>query len=189
MKGGFRESPLRINRGLDDVDSWNEAAIRERAERLARMAVDVWKGPSLSLDVLDTYGVKEERKGRAYSIADHPYLEERSPMRELFELFRKEVLTLDPCVSEEVLKVYIAYKAETNFVDIVPQARQLRLSLNMQFHELQDSRGLAKDVTNLGRWGNGDVEVELNRSEELPYVMGLVRQALEMQLGNGENEG
>ena len=115
--------------------------------------------------------------------------DERSPMRELFELFRKEVLALDPCVSEEVLKVYIAYKAETNFVDIVPQARQLRLSLNMQFHELQDSRGLAKDVTNLGRWGNGDVEVGLNRSEELPYVMGLVRQALEMQLGNGENEG
>ena len=38
----------------------------------------------------------------------------------------------------------------------------------MQFHELQDSRGLAEDVTNLGRWGNGDVEVGLNSSEELP---------------------
>ena len=73
--------------------------------------------------------------------------------------FVTDVLALDPCVSEEFLKLYVAYKAETNFVDIVPQKSRLRLSLNMQFHELHDPKGLAKDITNLGRWGNGDVEV------------------------------
>ena len=52
-------------------------------------------------------------------------------MQELFEHFRKEVLALDRCVSEEFLKFYVAYKAETNFVDVVPQAKQLLLSLNM----------------------------------------------------------
>lgn len=55
MEGGFRESPLRINKGLSDVDSWNETAIIERAKRLALKAVAVWKGPSLSSNVLDTY--------------------------------------------------------------------------------------------------------------------------------------
>ena len=79
----------------------------------------------------------------------------------------------------------MAYKAETNFVDVVPQAKRLRLSLNMAFHELHDPRMIAKDVTNLGRWGNGDVEVGLNSKDELPYVMGLVRQAFEKQMGNG----
>ena len=39
-------------------------------------------------------------------------------------------------------------------------------------------------MTNLGRWGNGDAEVELTAQEELPYVMGLVRQAFENQMGN-----
>ena len=57
----------------------------------------------------------------------------------------------------EFLKLYVAYKAETNFVDVVPQAKRLRLSLNMDFHEIHDPKGLAKDVTGLGRWGNGDV--------------------------------
>ena len=56
----------------------------------------------------------------------------------------------------------------------------------MQFHELHDPKGLAKDVTSLGRWGNGDVEVELIMPAEVPYVMGLVRQAFEKQMGNGE---
>ena len=40
-------------------------------------------------------------------------------------------------------------------------------------------------MTNLGRWGNGDVEVWLDSSDEIPYVMGLVRQAFEKQMGNG----
>ena len=104
-------------------------------------------------------------------------------MRELFEAFRKEVLALDPCVTEEFLKLYVAYKAETNFVDVVPQAKRLRLSLNTAFHEIEDPKGLCKDVTGLGRWGNGDVEVGLASTYELPYVMGLVRQAFEKQMG------
>lgn len=33
-----------------------------------------------------------------------------------------------------------------------------------------------------GRWGNGDVEVSLSRIEDLPYVMGLIRQAFERQM-------
>ncbi len=70
---------------------------------------------------------------------------------------------------------------------MVRQSR-LRLSLNMQFHEPHDPKGIAKDVTNMGRWGNGDVEINLSKSDELPYVMGLVRQALEKQMGNGESE-
>ena len=106
-------------------------------------------------------------------------------MRELFETLRKQVLALDPCVSEEFLKRYVAYKAETNFVDVVPQAKRLRLSLNVAFHEIDDPRGVCKDVSGVGRWGNGDVEVGLNSMDELAYVMGLVRQSFERQMGNG----
>jgi predicted transport protein len=69
-------------------------------------------------------------------------------------------------------------------VDVVPQAKRLRLALNMRFSELNDPKGLCKDVTDMGRWGNGDVEVGLSTLDELPYVIGLVRQSLELQLGN-----
>jgi predicted transport protein len=52
--------------------------------------------------------------------------------------------------------------------------------------EISDPKGLCNDVSGLGRWGNGDVEVRLNDLTELPYVIGLVRQALERQLGSEE---
>ncbi len=186
MKGGFRQSPLRLNEELGALETWDEASIQVRADRLADVATSVWVWPSLPKDLLDAYRPKGVERTGGYTVEDHTQLGDGLPMRTLFEALRKEVLSLDPCVSEEFLKVYIAYKAETNFVDVVPQAKRLRLSLNMPFHELHDPKGLAKDVTDLGRWGNGDVEVGLGKSDDLPYVMGLVRQAFEKQMGNGD---
>ena len=168
MKGGFKVSPLQLNEGLGEIEKWNEDAIQMRAKRLTKMAIEVWKAPNLPDGFLSAYYPQKTTAG--YSINDHSNLLV-SPIRELFEAFRKEVLALDPCVNEEFLKLYVAYKAETNFVDVVPQAKRLRLSLNMVFAEINDPKGFCKDVSNLGRWGNGDVEVSLAKFCELPYVI------------------
>ena len=184
MPGGFKESPLRLNEGLGALATWGEAAIQARAERLADQAAKVWGAPTLTPEVLAAYQT-QGAPSSGYSFDDHPYLV-AGPMRPLFEAFRQEVLALDPVVTEEILKLYVAYKAETNFVDVVPQAKRLRLSLNLPFPDIHDPRGLCKDVSNVGRWGNGDVEVGLSELAELPYVLGLVRQAFEKQMGNGE---
>jgi predicted transport protein len=65
----------------------------------------------------------------------------------------RNVLALDPCVTEELLKLYVAYKAETNFVDVVPQAKRLKLSLNMPFSDINEPKKLCKDVSTLGTLG------------------------------------
>jgi predicted transport protein len=54
----------------------------------------------------------------------------------------------------------------------------------MEFSEINDPKGLCKDVSGVGRWGNGDVEVALSSEDELPYIMGLVRQSFEKQMGS-----
>ncbi|WP_164119189.1 DUF262 domain-containing protein [Sphingorhabdus sp. Alg239-R122] len=182
MKGGFKESPIRLNEGLGEADSWDENAITTRANKFASKVCDVWSAPTVNNDILEAYKPKKFNLTE-YSIDDHHHLLSE-PSKSLFEAFRREVESLDPCVSEEFLKLYVAYKAETNFVDVVPQAKQLRLSLNMKYSEIDDPREMCKDVSNLGRWGNGDVEVRLSSLEELPYVIGLVRQSLEQQLGS-----
>jgi predicted transport protein len=187
MKGGFKESPLRLNAGLGQLDAWNEGAIKDRAGLLADQALAVWTAPELDDATLAKYRPKKVEEKGGYTIENHPHL--LAPgLRDVFEAFRKGVLALDPCVSEEFLKLYVAYKAETNFVDVVPQAKQLRLALNMPFPEINDPKALCKDVTGLGRWGNGDVEVGLKSIDELPYIMGLVRQSYERQMGeNGQS--
>jgi predicted transport protein len=183
MEGGFKVSPLKLNAGLSQLDEWNEDAIKARAGKLADKALEVWTAPMLAAEVLAVYRPRVIAE-TTYTIDDHPHLLTPT-LRKVFEAFRKEVLAIDPCVTEEFLKLYVAYKAETNFVDVVPQAKRLRLSLNMAFPEINDPKGLCKDVSGLGRWGNGDVEVGLASLDDLPYVVGLVRQSYERQMGNG----
>ena len=188
MEGGFAESPLRLNKGLGKLDIWNEDTIKDRARRLSNKAVSIWKAPLLSPEVLESYDFNVSPRTKTYTIKDHRHLRQGSSTRHLFEKFRKEVLAIDPCVSEEFLKLYVAYKAETNFVDVVPQASGMRMVLNLRFHELNDTKGLADDVTNLGRWGNGDAEIRVSSVDDLPYVLGLVRQAFEKQMDHGEEQ-
>ncbi|MSQ23858.1 MAG: DUF262 domain-containing protein [Chloroflexi bacterium] len=180
---GLRRSPLWLNLDFSQSESWNEESIRERATRLANQALVVWPLPRLAPAVLASYRPPNVASPGRYSMADHPNL--FGAMRDLFVAFREEVLALDPCVSEEFLKLYVAYKAETNFVDVVPQAKRLLLTINMAFSEIDDPKGLCRDVSGMGRWGNGDVEVGIQALDELPYVMGLVRQSFKRQMGDG----
>ena len=177
MKGGFKESPLRVNEGLRQIETWGENEIKDRAKQLAKKALTVWPAPSLSLEVLNGYRSKKQQTEKSsYSIESYSHLA-KGNVRLLFEAFQKAVLALDPCVTEEFLKFYIAYKAEGNFVCVEPQARRLRLSLGLKIHELHDPRETVRDISNISKCGTGDVEIGLNSLEELPYIIGLVRQA------------
>lgn len=70
MPGGFKESPLFLNRGLGQIETWNAQQIEARAERLARQAVDVWKRPELSDATLARYREQfTERTGFDWSVA------------------------------------------------------------------------------------------------------------------------
>lgn len=184
MEGGFAKSPLKLNEGLGDIELiWNEGAIKNRGKRLSNQAIEIWKFPELERSILETYKAPKISNSN-YTIDDHPNLL-KSQNKKLFEEFRKEVLSLDSNVTEEFLKLYIAYKAETNFVDIVPQSNSLKLYINIALNELEDPKKLGRDISNVGTWGNGDTEVILNSIDEIPYIIGLVRQALEKQFGNG----
>jgi len=185
MPGGFRASPLKLNEGLGELDTWDDATIKARAAKLASQAAQVWAAPKLAPGVLDAYRPAAAPAAQ-YTIVDHEHLTDGSPMRPVFEAFRQQVQELDPVVSEEFKKLYVAYKAETNFVDVIPQQKRLLLSLNIDPHELYDPMEIGRDVTNLGRWGNGKVEVSLASLDELAYVMGVVRQAFEKQMGGVE---
>jgi uncharacterized protein with ParB-like and HNH nuclease domain/predicted transport protein len=181
MAKGFKNSPLKLNEGLGQIEQWTEEEVQRRGGQLARLALQVWAAPHLDAAVLNSYQSQEMAQD-GYSIVDHPNL--LTPhIQPLFEAVRAAVLALDPCVSEEFLKTIVAYKAETNFVDVVPQAKRLRLVLNMRFADVNDPKDLCRDVSTVGHLGSGEVEIGMTTLAELPYVIGLVRQSLEQQLG------
>jgi uncharacterized protein with ParB-like and HNH nuclease domain/predicted transport protein len=179
MEGGFNDSPIRLNDFLRKVEIWNAENIEARAKELAEKARQIWFAPNLSQEVLDKYST-EEKTTTVYSIEQYEHL--KGDMLDLYLALKKRILNIDSSVKEEYKKLYIAFKSSTNFVDIVPQKVRLRLSLNIDYPDMIDPKGLCKDVSGLGRWGNGDVEVGISNINELDDVMELIQQAFDKQL-------
>lgn len=181
IEGGFDDSPLRLNTYLRTASQWTPLEIGERAGELSQKATLIWDSPKLSSEILERYLQKDEKEIVSYNLNHFGYLE--GEILELYKSLKKRILNIDSSVKEEIKKLYIAFKSSTNFVDIEPQKSRLRLMLNMKFDEINDPLNLAKDVTGLGRWGNGDVEVGISNINEIDDVMDLIQQAFDVQVG------
>ncbi|GAA8878536.1 DUF262 and DUF1524 domain-containing protein [Helicobacter pylori] len=181
MEKGFKDSPLRLNQGLRGLESFGEEEIKKRANDLADRALKIWTYPNLDAETLEKYKPKKDKKEKkVYDLNSYNF---GSHSRELFDILRKEIKALDEKIAEKFNQDYISYKFSKNFVDIVVQTKDLKLYLNMKFNELQDEKNLARDMTNKGHLGNGDIEVKLETKENIPYCLGLIKQALEKQMG------
>ncbi|MCQ2931198.1 DUF262 and DUF1524 domain-containing protein [Helicobacter pylori] len=181
MEKGFKQSSLKLNQSLKDLEVFGEKEIEKRANDLADFALKIWTYPKLDAETLEKYKPKKEKK--VYDLSSYKF---GSHSRELFDILSKEIKALDERITENFVKTYIAYKFKTNFVDIVVQTKDLKLYLNMKFHELQDEKNLASDMTDKHHNGNGDIEIKLETKEDIPYCLGLIKQALEKQMG-GKN--
>ncbi|GAA9235741.1 DUF262 and DUF1524 domain-containing protein [Helicobacter pylori] len=185
MEKGFKDSPLRLNQSLRDLESFGEEEIKKRANDLADLALKIWTYPNLNAETLEKYKPKKDKKEKeVYDLSSYKF---SSHSRELFDILSKEIKALDERITENFNQDYISYKFGKNFVDIVVQNKDLKLYLNMKFNELQDEKNLARDMTNKGHLGNGDIEVKLETKENIPYCLGLIKQALEKQMG-GRNK-
>ncbi len=181
MEKGFKDSPLRLNQGLRDLESFGEKEIKKRANDLADLALKIWTYPKIDAETLEKYKPKKDKKEKeVYDLNSYKF---GSHSRELFDILSKGIKALDERITENFNQDYISYKFDKNFVDIVVQTKDLKLYLNMKFNELQDEKNLARDMTNKGHLGNGDIEVKLETRENIPYCLGLIKQALEKQMG------
>ncbi|WP_219032504.1 DUF262 and DUF1524 domain-containing protein [Helicobacter pylori] len=181
MEKGFKNSPLSLNQDLKDLESFGEEKIKKRANDLADLALKIWTYPKLDAETLEKYKPKKDKKEKkVYDLNSYNF---GSHSRELFDILRKEIKALDEKIAEKFNQDYISYIFDKNFVDIVVQTKDLKLYLNMKFNELQDEKNLARDMTNKGHLGNGDIEVKLETKENIPYCLGLIKQALEKQMG------
>lgn len=177
MPGRFKESALRLNKYVVLQNEWNEKHIKERANELAKKAESIWKYPTLTDAELEKYQEKdtttEEYSLESYGMNDLTKI--------LFDALDKRIMNLSPGVKREYKKLYIAYKLDTNFVDIIIQKERLRIAVNMKFSDIIDPNGICRDITGIGRWGNGDVELFMEHKDELDQIMEIVKQSFDAQ--------
>ncbi|GAA7725790.1 DUF262 and DUF1524 domain-containing protein [Helicobacter pylori] len=185
MEKGFKQSSLRLNQSLKNLESFGEKEIEKRANDLVDWALKIWTYPKLDAETLEEYKPKKEKKEKkVYDLSSYNF---GPDSRELFDTLRKEIKAFDERVTEKFNQRYIAYKfCKISFVDIVVQEKGLKLYLKMNLNELQDEikeKLKIRDVSNIGCPCFGNMEVKLETKENIPYCLGLIKQALEKQMG------
>lgn len=113
---------------------------------------------------------------KVYSEQEH--LENVSEeIKELYEKFKSAIQNLDN-LEIKPKKKYIAFVAGRNVIDILPQKKALKMWINMSKGELDDTKGITRDVSTTGHWGNGDFEIQIKNDENLEYILSLVKQSI-----------
>lgn len=171
-----------LNQYVIKQSSWNGDKIEERTKSLTTLALDVWKYPEISEETIAKYSSEPEETSSKYSLDTYDLYVNDALTRMFFDKLNDAILALNPGIKREFKKLYIAYKYKTNVVDIIPQKAKLRLAINMDFDEVNDPSGICKDVTNLGRWGNGDVEIGFDSLGKLDAVIDVIKQSLSKQM-------
>ena len=176
----YKESAMHnLNKYVVQQTTWNEEKIVERAKLLSACACDVWKAPVLNDETKEKYKPKEETIKQSYNIDYYDFSNVFVKM--LYDKLLDAIMQLEPKATVEYKKLYIAFKFKTNFVDVVVQKSRLRLSVNLDFDEVYDPSGICRDVSDLGRWGNGDVEIGFDSLSMLDSVMEIIKQAIDKQ--------
>jgi len=119
-------------------------------------------------------GVTKEVK--VYTEDEH-LLVASDEIKELYNQLKTYLTSFKGDVRIKPTKKYIGFIARTNFVDVHIQKNALKLWLNLSKGRLDDSKQLARDVSNIGHWGNGDYELHFSDADNLDYILGLVKQS------------
>ncbi len=178
IEGGFKESALRLNRYVVKQEIWNEEKIKERAEELYLVALEAWKYPYLTDEEI-AYFPEEPDEENLYTINSYSFSKESE---ELYNKIHLNIIDAFPNTRVEYTKRYIAYKYETNYCDIIPQKKGLKIYINMKFDEIDDPYKIGRNVTDIGTWGNGDMEVMIEDETQIPYLINIIEQSYDRQI-------
>ena len=98
-------------------------------------------------------------------------------IKELYKKFKAAILNIADDITLKPTKWYIGFIAKRNVTDIHIQKRALKIWINLNKNELDDPKGLARDVSNIGHWGNGDYELQVSNDDNLEYIISLIKQS------------
>ncbi|EQB99876.1 hypothetical protein B738_14742 [Photorhabdus temperata subsp. temperata M1021] len=102
------------------------------------------------------------------------------PLTNLYEQLKSYVISLGDEVQYKELKLYDAFRRIRNFVcaAVYPITDpHIRMWLKLNPNNINLEEGFSRDVTNIGHWGTGDVELIVRNEHDLNKAKILIEQA------------
>ncbi|MFT3848540.1 MAG: DUF5655 domain-containing protein [Propionivibrio sp.] len=98
----------------------------------------------------------------------------------LFEQTRSFILAQGDDIIEKPLKLYVAFRRLKNFVCmslISKQDPHVFMTLKLDPASVELEKGFSRDLTSIGHWGTGDLEVVLRKPADIEKAKSLIERA------------
>lgn len=161
-----------INRMAENIELWGYSLYENDIFELKLIASSQAKKIIGSSKQISKVNYEE------YSVEDH--LKNKSEnVKKLFNILQEKIFALesDQKIEENPRKHYIAYRTNKNFVEIEFKSKSLKLFIDLSEKTIDDPKNLARDVSNVGHLGTGEIEVILKNIDDLDYIMKLIEQS------------
>jgi predicted transport protein len=115
-------------------------------------------------------GANRSTTRRVLSVADGSIsIPQDATLTDLFESTRTFLRALGDDVQERMLNKYFAFTRLKNFacVEIKPSARKVLVYLKVDPTTIELEAGFTRDVSKIGHYGTGDLEVTLSKADDL----------------------
>jgi len=86
-------------------------------------------------------------------------------------------MQMDDAIEESPKKLYVAYKISQNIVCMEVKKQKVILYLKLNPKELQSLPSNARDVSEIGHYGTGDLEVTISSNDDLEISKELIGMA------------
>ncbi|MAY36420.1 MAG: hypothetical protein CMN84_10000 [Spongiibacteraceae bacterium] len=182
IKGGFDDSPLRLNRDMRDCSEWNESSMLKRSQRLAKIALKLWPKLEVDSQVLREAELEDKRRqAEGLTVDDVGGL--RAPIKKLYQQLEERVLNLDQGVSVIINKKNLTFYTLEPFIQAIPRKNKLAVILALDFDELdEDARVYCSDTSDWSFIANADLKgiyCDLRETTDFDWLARLIRQAYE----------
>ena len=116
------------------------------------------------------------RKTGSYTIDQH-FKGKPTRMQDLARSVQEFLLGLDSSIEEVPKKYYVAYKISQNIACMEIQKQRVLLYVKLDPKKIEMPKKIARDVTNIGHYGTGALELSVRAPQDIWVVKPLLEQA------------
>lgn len=182
ISDGFSDSAVRLNKFVREAPVWTAVEMEQRGKDLANRALTIWP-PLVVKRALIEAAAQAEMRARAKR-RDVSKVPMTAVARNFFAVFREKVLSIDSNIIELPEAKSVSYHCPSFFLEVLPRKDRIMLLLSLDFNEVPDPAGIARDASERKFFVNavyeGGVTISILAEPDIDHALPLIRHAWEL---------
>lgn len=153
-----------------DFTKYDSHAVEQIGQNIELMRFERYSEGLLLLELINAIESSETTSAdQGYTTVEEKLSQASDSLVQMFDQLNEFIMSLGDDIQKKDLKYYFAYKRIQNFVCVyvTPDKGEIRIYLKVDPNDLDKMPEIARDVTNTGHYGTGDLELTISDDEDL----------------------